>query len=248
MRRIYLRRFSLSPVNLTILLLCCILFMINIFITSWMSRPIAMPCLENPLSPMSTIPPHYLLIPYREFAMRTSISCRSPTLDIPKKNLAKFHPKYSPYLRGEFPFVIPHSNITFKDIERFYTKILVNKTNETTAIDTSYATNIRFERVPYKFRNGMWHPIGVISAQRTAILVPLQGRDYNAKTFIFNIHAFARRQLLTYKVYLVEQVDIHLREWHSVGRISSSRFHHWVIDLIKDDCIMQVFDTFKKRI
>lgn len=216
MRRIYFRRFSLSPVNLTILLLCCILFMINLCITSWLSRPIVIPCLDDPLSPVSTIPPHYLLIPYREFAMRTSISCRSPTLDTPRKNLAKFHPKYSPHLRGEFPFVIPSTNITFKDIEKFYTKILVNKTNENMAIHTSFASNISFERIPYKFRNGMWHPIGLISAQRTAIVVPLQGRDYNAKTFIFNIHAFARRQLLTYKVYLIEQVDIHVRGKHSV--------------------------------
>lgn len=204
MRKLYCRRFSLSSINFTILFLCFILIMIK----SWPSRPILITCLDNPLGPSSTIPPHYLIIPYREFALRTSISCHSYTLDAPKKNYSKIYPKYSPYLRGAFPYVVPHTNITFQDVEKFYTKILVNKTNTTISIDTSFATNITFERVPYKFRDGMWRPIGYKSAQRTAILIPLQGRDYNAKTFLFNIHAFARRQLLTYKIYLVEQVGI----------------------------------------
>ena len=204
MRKIYWRRLSLLSLNLTLLFLCFILFMLK----SWPSRTILVSCLDNPFGSVSTIPPHYLVVPYGEFALRTSISCRSYTLNIPKKNFSNFHPKYSPHLRGVFPYVIPHTNITFQDVERFYTKILVNKTNTTTAIDTSFATNITFDRIPYKFRDGMWRPIGVKSAQRTAILIPLQGRDYNAKTFLFNIHAFARRQLLTYKVYLVEQVGI----------------------------------------
>jgi hypothetical protein len=168
-------------------------------------------CDENSLIPTSTIPPHYLLIPYREFAMRTSISCRSYKLDLPKRRYSEFHPKYSPHLRGKFPYVVPYRNITFQDVDKFYTKVLVNKTNTTHSIDTSFAKNITFDNIPYKFRSGMWHPIGLTSAQRTAILVPLQGRDYNAKAFIFNIHAFARRQLLTYKILLIEQVRVILR-------------------------------------
>jgi hypothetical protein len=55
----------------------------------------------------------------------------------------------------------------------------------------------------------MWHPIGVTSAQRTALLVPLQGREYNAKAFLLNMHAFLRRQQLTYTILLVEQVEMH---------------------------------------
>jgi hypothetical protein len=152
-------------------------------------------------SSTSTIPPHYLLIPYREFAMRTSISCRSFTLDDPKKILSQLHPKYSQYLRGPFPYVIPYPNITFNDVENFYTKVLISKQNQ-----TSFASNITFENIPYQYQNGMWQPLGVTSAQRTAILVPLQGRDYNAKTFLLNMHAFARRQLLTYTILLIEQV------------------------------------------
>jgi hypothetical protein len=163
---------------------------------------------KSPLIQSSTIPPHYLLIPYREFAMRTSISCHSYKLDEPKKKLSKLHPRYSPYLRGTFPYVVPNPSITFDDIEKFYTKILVKKKNDSLPIKTSFAKNITFENIPYRFKNGMWYPIGVTSAQRTAILVPLQGRDYNAKAFILNIHAFARRQLLTYKVLLIEQVGI----------------------------------------
>jgi len=164
----------------------------------------------NPLIQPSTIPSEYLLIPYREFAMRTSISCHSFKLDEPKKKLSKLHPRHSPYLRGTFPYIVPKLTITFDDIEKFYTKILVKKKNNSLVIDTSFASNITFENIPYKYKNGMWHPIGVISAQRTAILIPLKGRDYNAKAFLLNMHAFARRQLLTYTILLIEQVGIRL--------------------------------------
>lgn len=157
-------------------------------------------------SKFSTVPSQYLVIPYREFALRTSISCRVFKLDNPGKSLVNFYPKYSRYLRGSFDFVIPYQNITFDDIEEFYTKILVNNANSTSPIETSFASNITFKYIPYKFHDGMWYPIGVTSAQRTAILVPLQGREYNAKAFLLNMHAFFRRQQLTYTIILIEQV------------------------------------------
>jgi hypothetical protein len=161
---------------------------------------------KNSLIESSSIPPHYLLIPYQEFAMRTSISCHSYQLDAPKKNLSKLHPRHSQYLRGKFSYVVPYPNITFNDIENFYKKILVSKKKKTEMIQTPFASNITFENIPYTYKNGMWSPIGVTSAQRTAILIPLQGRNFNAKAFILNIHAFARRQLLTYTILLIEQV------------------------------------------
>ena len=208
MRTIHWRRCSLSPLTLSILLICCIIFttMFHLKQESIISFIYDTPidCYQseaNSLIQSSSIPPHYLLIPYREFAMRTSISCRSFQLDEPKKSLSQLHPRYSQYLRGSFPYVIPHSNITFNDIENFYTKTLI--LNQT---QTSFASNITFENIPYQYQDGMWYPIGVTSAQQTAILVPLQGRDYNAKTFLLNMHAFARRQLLTYTILLIEQV------------------------------------------
>ncbi|CAF0965585.1 unnamed protein product [Rotaria sordida] len=168
---------------------------------------------RNSLIQSSSIPPQYLLVPYNEFALRTSISCHSFKFDKPKKNLSQFHPKFSPYLRGTFPFVIPYSNITFNDIENFYTKIFLTNQNQ-----TSFASNITFENIPYRYENGMWYPIEVISAQRTAILVPLQNRDYNSKVFLLNIHAFARRQLLTYIIIFIEQV-YPLRSRFNKGRL-----------------------------
>jgi hypothetical protein len=156
----------------------------------------------------SSIPQNYLLIPYREFALRTSIVCKAFKLDDFKEETENFYPKYSKYLRGPFPYVVPHENITFDDIEDFYTKTLVNKDDTDSVIDTPFAKNITFENIPYKFYDGMWHPEGVISAQRTAILVPLQGRQYNAKAFLLNMHAFFRRQQLTYTILLIEQVRL----------------------------------------
>lgn len=155
-----------------------------------------------------TIPTRYLVVPYFEFVMRTTITCRIMRLDDPKKDLANLHPKYSKYLRGTFPYVIPSVNISYDDVENFFTKILVKKTEKQRIIETSFAKNISFENIPYTFKDGLWHPVGVKSAQRTAIIVPLQGRDYNAKTFLLNMHAFLRRQQLTYTIVLVEQVRL----------------------------------------
>ncbi|CAF0884061.1 unnamed protein product [Adineta steineri] len=213
MRKIYWRRNSLTPIIFLVLLICFITFITTFHINqeSIISFIYHTPnnCDElarNSLLHQSTIPPYHLLIPYQEFAMRTSISCHSYKLDEPKKNPSKLHPRHSQYLRGKFPYIVPYSNITFNDIENFYTKILITKKNQSKILQTSFASNISFENIPYIYKNGMWHPVGVISAQRTAILIPLQGRDFNAKTFIFNIHAFARRQLLTYTILLIEQV------------------------------------------
>ncbi len=156
-----------------------------------------------------TVPANYLVIPYREYVMRTSIICKGFRLDNFKEESQNFYPKYSKYLRGSFPYVIPTENITFDDIENFYTKTLVNKPKTSSTINTAFAKNITFENIPYKYYDGMWHPIGVTSAQRTALLVPLQGREYNAKAFLLNMHAFLRRQQLTYTILLVEQVEMH---------------------------------------
>jgi hypothetical protein len=155
---------------------------------------------------MSTVPTDYLVVPYREFVLRTSISCRSFKLNNPKKDLSQFHPKYSKYLRGTFPFVVPYANITFEDIEIFFTKILPKKIPNSLFTKTSFAPEIKFEHIPYVYQDGMWTPVGVVSAQRTAILVPLQNREYNAKAFLLNMHAFVRRHQLTYTIILAEQV------------------------------------------
>ena len=214
MRKIYWRRCFVST-----FLLCLISTSVLVFITAVQNKQENIvsviynsraDCLEaeknSPVQP-STIPPHYLVVPYREFVLRTSISCRAFKLDNPKENAANFHAKYSKYLRGAFPFVVPYANITFLDLEDFYNKILPTKSNETVGIQTSFAPEIKFEHIPYRYRDHMWSPVQVRSAQRTAILVPLQGRDYNAKAFLLNMHAFARRQQLTYTIVLVEQVS-----------------------------------------
>ncbi|UJR09040.1 hypothetical protein I4U23_013289 [Adineta vaga] len=214
MRKIYWRRTYSSPIILSILLICFVIFttMFHVkqesIISFIYNTPIDCDKSEtNAIAQSSTIPPYYLLIPYQEFAMRTSISCRSYKLAEPKKDLAKFHPQYSQYLNGSFSFVVPYSNISFNDIENFYQKTLVTKKTKAEILQTSFASNITFENVPYQYENGMWYPTGVTSIQRTAILIPLQGRDFNAKAFILNIHAFARRQLLTYTIILIEQVS-----------------------------------------
>jgi hypothetical protein len=230
MRKIYWRRLFLPSFILSILSMFFLAFNTmfhnkqeNIFSRMYTTQA---NCLDSSktssiqsIQSLSSIPPQYLVIPYREFALRTSIACRAFKLDNPPKDPAKFHPKYSTYLRGRFPYVIPHANITFDDVENFYTKILVNKKNDSLAIETSFATNITFENIPYKFQDGMWYPVGITSAQRTAILVPLLGREYNAKAFLLNMHAFFRRQQLTYTIILIEQVkdQIEMNRLHKIS-------------------------------
>ncbi|CAM2705794.1 unnamed protein product [Rotaria socialis] len=202
MRKIHCCRFSIL---FRILLISFIILTTFTFIKQEIFKPNNCHGLEQDSSvPSSSIPSRYLLIPYREFAYRTSISCNAYKFDEPNKDLSRLHPKYSQYLRGEFPYVIPYTNITYEDVENFYKRKLNKNQREMRQI--SFASNIQFENIPYKYENGMWSPIGVTSAQRTVILVPLQGRDYNAKAFLLNMHAFARRQLLTYLIVIIEQV------------------------------------------
>ena len=215
MRKFYCRRLFFPLFVLSILFMFLLIFQASTNKTLegsiWATYKIPGNCVDSSISSpvlnqFATVPSNYLVIPYREFALRTSISCKAFKLDNPAKDLDSFHPKYSTYLRGPFPWILPHTNITFDDVENFYTDTLVKKKTKNSSIDTSFAKNITFENIPYKFENGLWHPIGVISAQRTAIIVPLQDREYNAKAFLLNIHAFFRRQQLTYTIVLVEQV------------------------------------------
>jgi len=214
MRKLYWRRFLLPSFILSILSLSFLIFTTivrnkkeNIDSLIYGLQTSCLDSSNNSVIQSSSIPPNYLVIPYREFALRTSIACRVFKLDNPKEDSAKFHPKYSKYLRGPFSYVLPSASITYDDIENFYTKTLVNKKTKNSIIETAFAKNITFENIPYKFIDGMWYPVGVISTQRTAILVPLQGREYNAKTFLLNMHAFLRRQQLTYTIILIEQVN-----------------------------------------
>ncbi|CAF0840068.1 unnamed protein product [Didymodactylos carnosus] len=173
-----------------------------------------------------SIPESYLLIPYREFALRTSIACRVFKFDNPTKNLSSLHPKYSKYLNGTFPYVIPSQNITFDDIEKFYTDLssLNYRKEAFVPRHTSFATNLTFANVPYIYKNGMWEPIEVQSYQRSAILVPLQGRHYNAKAFLLNLHAYFRRQLLTYAIFIIEQT--YPMNKFNKGRLYNTAFNY----------------------
>lgn len=213
MRRFYCRRLGLPLIILSIISMFFLIFRASNYPRPGDFIPfkynIPKNCVDSsgpPTLQLPSVPPQYLIIPYREFALRTSITCKAFKLDNPGKDPEKLHPKYSTYLRGPFPYILPDANITFEDVETFYTDILPQKKNGNSSIDTSYAKNITFENIPYKFNNGLWTPIGVVSAQRTAIIVPLQGREYNAKAFLLNMHAFFRRQQLTYTIVLVEQV------------------------------------------
>lgn len=201
MRRIYRRQYFVLSKIFLISLITLIFLIILVFL-----NPTGNTCdqLESDFQKrFSSIPPRYLLIPYRQFAYRTAISCPVSIANEPTNNLSYLDPKYSPYLRGNFSFVLPYPNITYDDIEKFYPE---------TSIENQWpiAPNISFENIPYQYENGMWRPVGIISAQRTALLVPLRGRDYNAKAFLLNIHAFLRRQLLTYAIIIIEQVGLDL--------------------------------------
>ncbi|CAF1096040.1 unnamed protein product [Rotaria sordida] len=214
MRKIYWRQFLLLSLILTILPSFFLIFTAICHTTQentishiYDQEKVFFDSPQTSSIQLFTVPPRYLVVPYQEFVIRTSITCRTFKLDNPAKDSTKFHPKYSKYLRGPFPYVLPYTNITYNDIENFYTNILVNKKRDTPIIQTSFANNITFENIPYIFQQGMWHPLGITSIQRTAILVPLQNREYNAKTFLFNMHAFARRQQLTYTIILIEQAS-----------------------------------------
>ncbi|CAF4211415.1 unnamed protein product, partial [Rotaria sordida] len=175
MRKVYWCRFLLPSLILTILPLFFLIFTTICHTTQedtipriYDRRKIFFDSSQNSSIRSFSIPPRYLVVPYQEFVLRTSITCRTFKLDNPAKDSTKFHPKYSKYLRGPFPYVLPYTNITYNYIENFYTNILVNKKRDTPIIQTSFANNITFENIPYIFQQGMWHPLGITSIQRTA--------------------------------------------------------------------------------
>ncbi|CAF0877461.1 unnamed protein product [Didymodactylos carnosus] len=169
----------------------------------------------------------YLVVSYRSFILRTSIGCigSKNVFKIPKEDYSKFHPSYSKYLNGTFSYLLPNENITYNDIDNFYFN-LTNDKRLKVPLNMSFVPNSTFTNIPYLYRNGMWEPAEVISSQRTAILVPLQGRDYNAKTFLFNMHAFLRRQLLTYAIYFVNQI-------YPLDRFNKGRLYNLAIKYIR---------------
>ncbi|CAF0995107.1 unnamed protein product, partial [Adineta ricciae] len=102
MRKIHWRRAPRSSLAISITLICLVIFttmfrMRQESIVSFIyhSSPDCDQSISNASAQSSTIPPYYLLVPYHEFAMRTSISCRSYKLTEPKKDLSKFHPRHS---------------------------------------------------------------------------------------------------------------------------------------------------------
>ncbi|CAF1260164.1 unnamed protein product [Adineta steineri] len=244
MRKIYRRRLYFLLLITSFLPICFLIFNTIIYrheknIISYIydTQTSCLNSSKNSIIELSTIPPQYLVVPYREFALRTSIACRTFKLDNPKKDTANLHPKYSKYLRGRFPYVLPYANVTFNDIENFYTKILIKKKSKDSIIQTSFAENITFENIPYKFQNGMWYPTGVTSIQRTALLVPLQGREYNAKTFLLNMHAFLRRQQLTYTIIFIEQISPNGHRFNK-GRLFNSAIHYLQKQTLNITCLI----------
>ncbi|CAF1161420.1 unnamed protein product [Didymodactylos carnosus] len=192
--------------------------------------------------PSSSLPPfnssanseNYLLIPYRDYVLRTPITCQQYKLDdYSKKNLLNFHPQHSKYLEGQFSYFLPFENITYENIEQFYAQ---THKNYCLPMHTDYGSDIPFvNSIPYKYHSdmGLWEPIGVTSTHRIAILVPLKGRDFNAKTFLFNIHTFLRRQLSTYIIIYIEQIN-------PIAVFNKGRLYNTAISYIKQQTKLEI--------
>ena len=77
------------------------------------------------------------------------------------------------------------------------------------------------ENIPemYKIQNdlrirngGAWNPATCVSRSRVAIIIPFRDRLAHLLTSVYHLHKILQRQLLEYRIFVVEQVIFFLIE------------------------------------
>jgi len=54
---------------------------------------------------------------------------------------------------------------------------------------------------------GRWKPTGCRARQRVAIIVPYRDREQHLQLFLRHMHPVLQRQMLEYRIFVVEQVS-----------------------------------------
>lgn len=57
---------------------------------------------------------------------------------------------------------------------------------------------------------GEWKPVDCIAKNKIAIIIPFKNRDEHLLLFLQHMHPFLKRQLLDYRIFVVEQTGIDL--------------------------------------
>ncbi|GBM89280.1 hypothetical protein AVEN_95926-1 [Araneus ventricosus] len=63
-------------------------------------------------------------------------------------------------------------------------------------------------RSPYLRGRGSWTPRDCVPQHRVALIIPYRDRLEHLTTLLYTLHPLLQRQLLEYRVYVVEQVGV----------------------------------------
>ena len=55
---------------------------------------------------------------------------------------------------------------------------------------------------------GRWHPQNCSARHRVAVIVPFRDREAHLKLWLRHMHPFLQKQLISYRVFLIEQVNM----------------------------------------
>ncbi|XP_028161446.1 beta-1,4-galactosyltransferase 4-like [Ostrinia furnacalis] len=107
-----------------------------------------------------------------------------------------------------------------------------NKTNlGRIRVDRSYITPRKVERLRLGVRpGGFYAPPHCRSRHKVAILVPFRNRTTNLSKFLRHIHPFLQKQLLQYRIFVIEQYDKHKFNkgaLYNIGYLETQRFGNW---------------------
>ena len=65
--------------------------------------------------------------------------------------------------------------------------------------------DVHIFRFPHLDLGGRYKPPNCTARHRVAIIVPYRDREEHLRTFLLNIHAFLKKQMVDYGVFIVEQ-------------------------------------------
>ena len=56
---------------------------------------------------------------------------------------------------------------------------------------------------------GFWEPSHCYARHRVAVIIPFRDRNQHLSILLYHLHPILKRQLLSYKIYVIEQVSSH---------------------------------------
>ena len=107
-------------------------------------------------------------------------SLKVETMAITEELIRASCPRRSPFLRGSLPFID------------------LNDTSIPSSVSDEFGGEVK--------RGGTWQPKYCTARKKIAVLIPYRNRTNQLNVFLRHMHPIFQRQLLDYRIFLIEQV------------------------------------------